>query len=68
MSIFKTLGRMALQRIANDPKLQETLKSAVRRDILPKAQEGWTYVKPELKKIKAKGEIVLKKMQDKIKE
>ena len=67
MSIFKTLGKMAIQRIANDPKLQETLKSAVREDIIPKVQEGWTQVKPELSKIKAKGEIVLKKMQDKIK-
>jgi len=67
MSIFRTLGRMAIQRIANDPKLQETIKSAVREDIIPKAQESWTQVKPELRKIKAKGEIVLKKMQDKIK-
>ena len=41
MSIFKTIGRIAVQRIANDPKLQEKLKSAVREDIIPKAQESW---------------------------
>ncbi len=67
MSIFRTLGRMAVQRIANDPKLQEKLKSAVREDIIPKAQESWTQVKPELRKIKSKGEAVLKKVQSKIK-
>ena len=68
MSIFKTIGRIAVQRIANDPKLQGKLKNVIQEDIIPKAHEGWIQVKPELKKIKSRGVAVLKKVQEKIKE
>ena len=52
MALFKTLARMAVQKLANNPELRAKVASVVKEDIVPRAREGWEQAKPELKKAK----------------
>ena len=52
MALFKTLARMAIQKLANNPELRAKVVSVVKEDIVPRAKEGWEQAKPELKKAK----------------
>ena len=52
MALFKTIARMAIQKLANNPELQAKVASVVKEDIVPRAKEGWKQAKPELQKAK----------------
>ena len=52
MALFKTLARMAIQKLADNPELRTKVASVVKEDIVPRAKEGWEQAKPELKKAK----------------
>ena len=52
MALLKSLARMAVQRLANDPELRAKASSVVREEILPRAKEGWEQAKPGLEKAK----------------
>jgi len=52
MALFKTLARMAIQKLADNPELLAKVTSVVKEDIVPRAKEGWEQAKPELKKAK----------------
>ena len=52
MALFKTIARMAVQKLANNPELRAKVVSVVKEDIVPRAKEGWEQAKPELKKAK----------------
>ena len=52
MALFKTIARMAIQKLANNPELRAKVVSVVKEDIVPRAKEGWEQAKPELKKAK----------------
>ena len=52
MALFKTLARMAFQKLANKPELRAKVVSVVKEDIVPRAKEGWEQAKPELQKAK----------------
>ena len=52
MALFKTLARMAIQKLADNPELLAKVTSIVKEDIVPRAKEGWEQAKPELKKAK----------------
>ena len=52
MALFKTLARMAIQKLADNPELRAKVASLVKEDIVPRAKEGWEQAKPELKKAK----------------
>ena len=52
MALFKTLARMAVQKLANNPELRDKVVSVVKEAIVPRAKEGWEQAKPELKKAK----------------
>ena len=52
MALFRTLARMAIQKLANNPELRAKVVSVVKEDIVPRAKEGWEQAKPELKKAK----------------
>ena len=52
MALFKSLARMAIQKLANNPELRAKVVSVVKEDIVPRAKEGWEQAKPELKKAK----------------
>ena len=66
MSILRTLGRMAIQRLANDPKLQKRLKHVVADDVIPKVQKGVKKMKPKLRKIRKSGVAAIRKVREKI--
>ena len=52
MALFKTIARMAIQKLANNPELRAKVVSVVKEDIVPRAKEGWEQAKPEPKKAK----------------
>ena len=52
MALFKTLARLAIQKLADNPELRGKVASVVKEDIVPRAKEGWEQAKPELKKAK----------------
>jgi hypothetical protein len=52
MALFKTLARMAIQKLADNPELLAKVSSVVKEEIVPRAKEGWEQAKPELKKAK----------------
>ena len=52
MALFKTLARMAIKKLADNPELRAKVASVVKEDIVPRAKEGWEQAKPELKKAK----------------
>ena len=52
MALFKTLARMAIQKLADNPELRAKVASVVKEDIVPRAKEGWEQARPELKKAK----------------
>ena len=52
MALFKTLARMAIQKLADNPELRAKVVSVVKEDIVPRAKEGWEQAKPELRKAK----------------
>jgi len=52
MALFKTLARMAIQKLADNPELRAKVASVVKEDIVPRAKEGWEQAKPELQKAK----------------
>ena len=52
MALFKTLARMAIQKLTDNPELRAKVVSVVKEDIVPRAKEGWEQAKPELKKAK----------------
>ena len=52
MALFKTIARMAIQKLADNPGLRAKVVSVVKEDIVPRAKEGWEQAKPELKKAK----------------
>ena len=66
MAILRTLAQMAIQRFANDPELREKVRTKIKDEVIPKSQEGWRHIKPELDKIGVKGEILIKKLKNKI--
>ena len=65
MAIFRTFARMAFQRLASDPEIQAKIARVVKREIIPRAQQGWEQAKPELKKAKSKAEGLARKLQHK---
>jgi len=50
--LFKSLARMAVQRLANDPVLRAKVASVVKEKIVPRAKEGWEQAKPKLEQTK----------------
>ena len=56
---------MAFQRLASDPEIQAKIARVVKREIIPRAQQGWEQAKPELKKAKSKAEGLARKLQHK---
>ena len=66
MTIIKTLARIAVQKIADDPELRARISSKVQQEIVPKAKQGWEKAKPELKKAKGKAFELATKIKNKI--
>ena len=66
MAILRTFARMAFQRLASDPEIQAKIARVVKREIIPRAQQGWEQAKPELKKAKSRAEGLARKLQHKI--
>ena len=62
MALFKTLARMAIQKLANNPELRAKVVSVVKEDIVPRAKEGWEQAKPELEKAKERARDFAKKI------
>ena len=60
MALLRTLTRMAIQRLASDPELQQKVKDTIKHEVLPKAREKWSNVKPEIKKAALKGRNLVK--------
>ena len=52
MALFKTLARMVIQKLTDNPELRAKVASVVKEDIVRRAKEGWEQSKPELKKAK----------------
>ena len=52
MALFKSLARMAVQRLANDPEFRAKVANVVKEEIVPRAMQGWEQAKPELDKAK----------------
>ena len=50
VALFKTLARMTIQKLADNPELRSKVASVLKEDIVPRAKEGWEQAKPELKK------------------
>jgi len=65
VAILRTFARMAFQRLASDPEIQAKIARVVKREIIPRAQQGWEQAKPELKKAKSKAEGLARKLQHK---
>ena len=38
---MKTLARMAVHKVANDPELRARISSTVQQEIVPRAKQGW---------------------------
>ena len=66
MTIIKTLARIAVQKIADDPELRARISSKVQQEIVPKAKQGWEKAKPELEKAKGKAFEIATKIKNKI--
>ena len=66
MTILKTLARIAVQKVANDPELRARISSTVQQEIVPRAKQGWEKAKPELQKAKVKASELAKKIKNKI--
>ena len=66
MAIFRTLARMAVQRLASDPALQAKVSRALKKEVVPRAKQGWEQAKPELKKAKAKAQDLAARIKNKI--
>ena len=54
MTIFRTLARMTVRRLASDPELQTKVSRVLKKEVVPRAKQGWEQVKPELEKARAK--------------
>ena len=52
MLFFKSVARMAVQKLANDPEVQAKVARIVKEEIVPRAKQGWEQAKPELKNVK----------------
>ena len=52
MALFKSLARMAVQKLANNPELRAKVASVVKEELVPRAKQGWEQAKPELQKAK----------------
>ena len=52
MALFKSLARMAVQKLANNPELRAKVASVVKEELVPRAKQGWEQAKPELEKAK----------------
>lgn len=52
MALFKSLARMAVQKLANDPELRAKVANVMKEEIMPRAKQGWEQAKPELDKAK----------------
>ena len=66
MAIFRTLARMAVQRLASDPELQAKVSRVFKKEVVPRAKQGWEQAKPELKKAKAKVHDLAARIKNKI--
>ena len=66
MTILKTLARIAVHKVANDPELRARISSTVRQEIVPRAKQGWEKAKPELEKAKGKAFELATKIKNKI--
>ena len=63
MVLLKTLAQIAFQRWKSDPELQEKVKDTIKHEVLPRAKQKWTYVKPEIKKAAHKGKAFVKEIR-----
>ena len=52
MALFKSLARMAVQKLENNPELRAKVASVVKEELVPRAKLGWEQAKPELEKAK----------------
>ena len=66
MTILKTLARLAVNKVANDPELRARISSTVQQEIVPRAKQGWKKAKPELEKAKGKAFELATKIKNKI--
>ena len=66
MALLKTLARIAAQRLANDPEMQQRLIKAVKEEVVPRAQKGWKRAQPEMKKAKNKVDDIAETIKEKI--
>ena len=66
MVIFRTIARMAVQRLAIDPELQAKGSRVLKMEVVPRAKQGWKQAKPELKKANAKAQDLAAKIKNNI--
>lgn len=52
MLFFKSVARMAVQKLANDPEARAKVARVVKEEIVPRAKQGWEQAKPELEIVK----------------
>ena len=65
MAIFRTLARMAVQRLASDPELQAKVSRVLKKEVVPRAKQSWDQAKPELNKAKAKAQDLAARVRKK---
>ena len=66
MTIFRTLARMTVRRLASDPELQTKVSRVLKKEVVPRAKQGWEQAKPELKKAKEKAQDLAARIKNKI--
>jgi len=64
--IFKTLAKIAVKKLIENPELQKRLKIKIKNDILPLVQKNLKDIKPELKKVRDNGKELIKKLTKEI--
>ena len=64
ISIFRTLARYAVQRIAQDPELRAKAVRTVKHEIVPRAKKGWKKAKPKLEEARDTARKVVKEILD----
>jgi len=64
--IFKTLAKIAVKKLIENPELQKRLKIKIKNDILPLVQRNLKDIKPELKKVRDNGKELIKKLTKEI--
>ena len=57
---------MAVQRLASDPELQAKVSRVIKKELVPRAKQGWVQAKPEIEKARNKAQDLATKIKNKI--